>query len=98
MVYGLTCDIDALERFPDSIDLRIMRAVGENLVSAMRQEMNILEAMMNDNMLTDFYAYALGMEKYVHDMVRMISQISHRFPHLNVLEIGEIVYVNDPSS
>jgi hybrid polyketide synthase/nonribosomal peptide synthetase ACE1 len=75
-------------KYPDSIDLRLMRAVGENMLAAVRREMNILEAMMEDNMLNDFYAYALGMEAYLTDLTRMIGQLSHRFPHLSVLEIG----------
>ena len=66
-----------------------MRAVGTNLESAMRQDMNILEAMMKDNMLNDFYATSLGMEAYLQDMARMVGQLSHRYPHMNVLEIGE---------
>ncbi|KAK3369536.1 hypothetical protein B0T24DRAFT_722419 [Lasiosphaeria ovina] len=80
--------LSIIDKYPDSIDLRIMRAVGDNMVAAVRNEMNILEAMMKDNMLNDFYAYALGMEEYLLDMARMIGQLSHRFPHLSVLEIG----------
>ena len=83
---SLICEIN---RFPDSIDLRIMQAVGENLLAAIRNEINILEAMVKDNMLTNFYAYALGMERYLLDLTRMVGQISRRFPHINVLEIGK---------
>ena len=85
-VLSLICEIN---RFPNSIDLRIMQAVGENLLAAIRNEINILEAMVKDNMLTNFYAYALGMERYLLDLTRMVGQISRRFPHINVLEIGE---------
>ncbi|CAI4215820.1 unnamed protein product [Parascedosporium putredinis] len=80
--------VEIFDRFPDSIDLRIMRAVGTNLESAMRQDMNILEAMMEDNMLNDFYATSLGMQDYLQDLARMVGQLSHRYPHMNVLEIG----------
>jgi len=68
-----------------------MQSVGENLLSAIRNESNILEAMTKDDMLTRFYAYALGMERYLFDLTRMVRQISRRFPHINVLEIGEFV-------
>lgn len=84
-------NINSLQRFSDSIDLRIMRAVGTNLVSAMQKEMNILEAMMKDNMLNDFYATSLGMREYLQDLARMVGQLSHRYPHMNVLEIGEFL-------
>ena len=90
---GMFCSVLSLtretNRFPNSIDLRIMQAVGENLQSAIRNEINILEAMVKDNMLTNFYAYALGMERYLLDLTRIVGQISRRFPHINVLEIGE---------
>lgn len=75
-------------RYPNSIDLRIMRAVGENMVPSIRGEMNILEAMMKDNMLGEFYAVSLGMEKYLLDMARMAGQLGHRYPNMNIFEIG----------
>ncbi|KGO48676.1 Acyl transferase/acyl hydrolase/lysophospholipase [Penicillium expansum] len=77
-----------IDSHPDSIDLRIMKAVGENMPTAIRGDMNILEAMMHGNMLNDFYAYALGMNTYLEDMARIVGQFSHRFPHMNILEIG----------
>ncbi|KAJ3534043.1 hypothetical protein NM208_g7715 [Fusarium decemcellulare] len=77
-----------IDSYPESIDLRIMKAVGENMPTAIRGDMNILEAMMHENMLNDFYAYALGMNTYLEDMARIVSQLSHRFPHMNILEIG----------
>ncbi|KAK3385176.1 hypothetical protein B0H63DRAFT_432919 [Podospora didyma] len=80
--------LSIIKRYPDSIDLQIMQAVGENLEAAMRNEINILEPMIKDNKLTNFYAYALGMERYLFDLNRMVGQISRRFPHISVLEIG----------
>lgn len=67
-----------------------MKAVGENMPTAIRGDMNILEAMMHGNMLNDFYAYALGMNTYLEDMARIVGQFSHRFPHMNILEIGNL--------
>lgn len=80
--------LQIIDSHPDSIDLRIMKAVGENMPTAIRGDMNILEAMTQDNMLNDFYMYALGMNTYLEDMARIVGQFSHRFPHMNVLEIG----------
>lgn len=71
-------DIRALisER-PDSIDLQLMQAVGENLPPVMRGEMNMLEPMVRNNMLNKFYTDALGMKRYLQDLTRMAAQISH---------------------
>lgn len=65
-----------------------MRVVGENLPRALRQEINILEVMFKDNLLNDFYSRGFGMQRYLVDAARIVSQVSHRFPHQNILEIG----------
>ena len=75
-------------KYPDSIDLQLMHAVGENLPAVMRGEMNMLEPMLQNNMLDRFYVDALGMQRYLRDLTRIAGQISHRYPHMNVLEVG----------
>lgn len=45
--------------------------------------------MMEGNLLNDFYKYSLGMDIYLQDVARMAGQLSFRYPHMNVLEIGE---------
>lgn len=65
-----------------------MKAVGENLPGAIRNELNILEAMFKDNLLNEFYASGFGMQRYLADAARMIGEISHRFPHQNIIELG----------
>ena len=77
-----------IEKYPDSIDLQLMHAVGENLPAVMRGEMNMLEPMVQNNMLDRFYVDALGMQRYLRDLTRIAGQISHRYPHMNVLEVG----------
>ncbi|EAW09117.1 putative hybrid NRPS/PKS enzyme [Aspergillus clavatus NRRL 1] len=77
-----------LQKYPDNIDLRLMRAVGENLPAVVRGQLTMLEPMIQDNMLNDFYVIAHGMPRYTKYLAAMASQISHRYPHMNVLEIG----------
>lgn len=48
----------------------------------------MLQPMMQDNMLNDFYVNAHGMSHYTQYLGSMAKQISHRYPHMNVLEIG----------
>ncbi|KAI1819734.1 PKS-NRPS hybrid [Xylaria intraflava] len=80
--------LDILDRFPDNIDLRLMRAVGENMPAVIRGEITMLEPMLQDNMLNDFYVVAHGMPRYTAYLASLASQIGHRYPHMHVLEIG----------
>ncbi|KAI5928470.1 PKS-NRPS hybrid [Camillea tinctor] len=80
--------LDIFNRYPDNIDLRLMRAVGENLPAVVRGQLTMLEPMMQDNMLNDFYLIAHGMPRYTQYLATMASQIGHRYPHMHVLEIG----------
>ncbi len=80
--------LDILEKFPDNIDLRLMRAVGENMPAVVRGEITMLEPMLQDNMLNDFYVVAHGMPRYTAYLASLASQIGHRYPHMHVLEIG----------
>jgi hybrid polyketide synthase/nonribosomal peptide synthetase ACE1 len=77
-----------IRSYPDSIDLRIMRAVGENIVAVIRGETTILEHMIEDNMLNDFYVLGLGMPEYLKKLTLTAKQIGYRNPTMNVLEIG----------
>ncbi|KAI1304521.1 PKS-NRPS hybrid [Xylaria venustula] len=77
-----------LDKYPDNIDLRLMRAVGENIAAVVRGEITMLEPMLQDNMLNDFYVIAHGMPRYTAYLASLASQIGHRYPHMHVLEIG----------
>ncbi|KAI4158636.1 MAG: hypothetical protein L6R39_000491 [Caloplaca ligustica] len=77
-----------IAQHPTSIDIQLMHAVGENWPAIMRGEMNMLEPMVENNMLNRFYTDALGMERYLQDLTRIAKQISHRYPHMSVLEVG----------
>ncbi|PGH19023.1 hypothetical protein AJ79_00057 [Helicocarpus griseus UAMH5409] len=77
-----------MEKYPNSTDLRLIKAVGENLPKAVRKEINILEVMFEDNLLNEFYSNGFGMQRYLADAARVVSELSHRFPHQNILEIG----------
>jgi hybrid polyketide synthase / nonribosomal peptide synthetase ACE1 len=75
-------------RFPESIDLQLMSAVGENLPRVFAGEINALEPMVQDNMLNRFYVDAMGMSQYTEDLARMVAHLTHRYPHMKILEVG----------
>ena len=77
-----------IRRYADSVDLRLISAVGENIPAAVRGETTILEHMLNDNMLDDLYKKGIGFARYNTYLAEMVGQIAHRYPHMKILEIG----------
>ncbi|KAJ5587845.1 lovastatin nonaketide synthase [Penicillium hispanicum] len=75
--------IEAAVEHADSIDLRMMHSVGENVLPVVRGETT-----MQDNMLEDYYRSALGYPVMNKWLARMVSQLVHRFPRMKILEIG----------
>ena len=84
-------EIQALiSRYSESIDVKLLAAVGENLPAAVRGETTILEHMLPNNMLDDWYKNGLGFARYNSFLASMMKQVTHRYPHARILEIGEI--------
>lgn len=77
-----------LRSHSDSVDIKALCAVGENLAAIIGGDMNLLEILVHDNMLPEFYAKTLGIDAYLDAVAQAARQISHRYPHVNVLEIG----------
>lgn len=75
-------------RWPENIDLALMRSVGENMAATLRGETTILEHMMEGNVLIDFYVKGLGLDKYTDFLSNAVLQLSHRHANMNILEIG----------
>ena len=55
----------------------------------MQGQSTVLEHMLQDNMLDDLYHNGLGFAQYNTYLARMMQQITHRYPHAKILEIGE---------
>ncbi|KAJ5682101.1 uncharacterized protein N7477_002041 [Penicillium maclennaniae] len=79
---------EILKRQQDSIDVKSMAAVGDILPSVVRGHKTLLDILMKDNLLSDFYSNALGARSYLDELARITGQISNRYPHMNLLEIG----------
>ena len=77
-----------IERYSDRVDVRLIKAVGENLPQVIRDRSNILEHMAQDGLLSDFYEQGLGLTASNRWISRIVRQIAHRYPHMNILEIG----------
>ncbi|KAK3693043.1 polyketide synthase module [Podospora appendiculata] len=82
-------DIQALmDKFPGQIDLCLGRAIGENMIDVMRGKTELLQHMIEDNMLDRLYMEGIGFPFINHFISRVISHISHKYPRMNILEIG----------
>ncbi|KAI9693988.1 MAG: putative Hybrid PKS-NRPS biosynthetic cluster [Bathelium mastoideum] len=77
-----------IRKYPGSIDMRLMRTVGEHLIPVIRGETTMLEYMREDDLLNAFYADALGFREYTDTLAQQVSQLGHRYPHMDILEIG----------
>lgn len=71
-----------------TIDVRLMRAVGENLSAAVRGETVMLQHMMQDGMLELSYVETLGVAPYTAVLSATVEQITHVYPQLRMLEVG----------
>ena len=81
-------DSDSIS-YPDNVDIKLLSAVGENIPAAVRGETTILEHMLPNNMLDDFYKKGLGFARYNSFLAGMMKQMTHRYPHGRILEIGK---------
>lgn len=77
-----------LNQYSDNIVIRTIRTVGENLAAAIRGELDMLEPLMCDGLLDEFYAKSTGMAEGSESLAALVRQISHRYPRMNILEIG----------
>ncbi|THC88618.1 hypothetical protein EYZ11_011935 [Aspergillus tanneri] len=81
--------IDTLfEAHADSVDCRLVRIVGETLPSAVRGQSTMIEHMMKDGLLDEFYKYGLGFQVYNESLGRMVSQFTHVYPRAKIFEVG----------
>ncbi|KAL2164963.1 hypothetical protein VTH06DRAFT_259 [Thermothelomyces fergusii] len=67
---------------------RMFVRMGEALTSILRQEVDALGLMMQDNLLYDYYTVGLGTLSTYPQVSRYISMLSHKYPDLDYLEIG----------
>ena len=75
-------------KHPGNLDVKMLSVVGENIPAAVRGESTILEHLLKDDMLDNFYKVGSGFQRYNKFLAGMMKQITHRYPHTKILEIG----------
>ncbi|KAH9909070.1 lovastatin nonaketide synthase [Xylariomycetidae sp. FL2044] len=77
-----------LESYSNRADVRLLHSVGENLPQVIREGSSILEHMTKDGMLDNVYEEGFGLDRVNDYIAEMVAQIAHRYPRMNILEIG----------
>ncbi|EGD86562.1 hypothetical protein H112_05064 [Trichophyton rubrum D6] len=78
-----------LARYEGRKDIRFVEVVGDNLIPVIRAGNSMLEHMNQDGLLRAFYEEnAICAGPTSRWLARVVSQISHRYPGLNIFEIG----------
>ncbi|KAK3996228.1 hypothetical protein QBC44DRAFT_404939 [Cladorrhinum sp. PSN332] len=77
-----------IEKYPDSIEIKLNRTVGENLAASVRGETQILQHMFKDNLLNRYYTEAMGLRETTLFLGGVVAQLAHRYPNMDILEIG----------
>ncbi|PNP85410.1 hypothetical protein FNYG_01239 [Fusarium nygamai] len=76
------------DKYPGQADLKLIHAVAENLVGVMTSDTQLLEVMLVDNMLSNLYTDGRAMQPLNRIVAELFQNLSHRYPRLNILEIG----------
>jgi hybrid polyketide synthase/nonribosomal peptide synthetase ACE1 len=78
-------------RYGHTLDLQIAVVVGEQIPRVVFEETTILEHLMKDDLLYNYYSKALGFSEYTSFLAGTVAQITNRYPHMSVLEIGILI-------
>jgi hybrid polyketide synthase/nonribosomal peptide synthetase ACE1 len=78
-----------ISRYPSSRTVRLISAVGESLPAAVRGQTKIFEHLECDDLLKDYCSNGLGLEKYHSLLAGVVKQITYRYPHSRIIEIGK---------
>lgn len=70
-------------------DVKIMHAIGREMPRVFRGETTILEHLLVDHLLDDYYVHAYGFPQVQKWCAGVVSQITNRYPDMNILELGQ---------
>lgn len=80
--------IEAQGEEAETIDFRLVNTMGSNLADIAKGLKSGIELGMEDNLLAQVYEEGLGWPACTEYLARTVKQIVHRYPHMNILEVG----------
>ncbi|CAG9986854.1 unnamed protein product [Clonostachys byssicola] len=78
----------ASEAFLEYPDVQLLQAIGENIVDIATGKTLAIEIGMRNDMLARIYEFGLGFQEYSIFLGRLVKQIAHRHPGMNIIEVG----------
>lgn len=79
---------EASRPYKDTIDYRLLRRIGENLVEIVQEKLKAIEITKSDDILREYYSDSIIMSRHTTFLARTVQQITNRHPHLHILEVG----------
>ncbi|KAI1129525.1 hypothetical protein F5Y10DRAFT_290905 [Nemania abortiva] len=71
-----------------TIDMRIIMAIANAMPRVLTGEENILEHLLPTGYLDAYYVNAVGFKQSAEWLGRVVCQMTHRYPNMNILEVG----------
>nr|WNS47916.1 CapA [Capnodium sp. TTI-000886] len=76
------------QKYTKQADIELIHAVAENLVGVMTSDTQLLEVMLENDMLTNFYTDGRSFNPLNQVIGDLMQNLVHRYPHVKILEIG----------
>ncbi|KAL8900165.1 MAG: hypothetical protein Q9192_001208 [Flavoplaca navasiana] len=77
-----------MANYPDSIEMKLTRTVGENLPRAVRGETNMLQHLFADNLLNTYYIDAMGLKEFTEFLSKVVTQIAPAPERADLSDVG----------
>lgn len=76
------------DRYSEYPEVKLVHAIGDNIDRVLRGEVHSLEILAADGMLDKYYEHGEPMRTTNQWLSRVVEQVSRKYPHMNVLEVG----------
>lgn len=78
----------ASEPHMNTIEVKFLHCIGRELADIVRGRKLAIQVGMRDNMLAEVYSRGLGAASYTKSLARIVRQLTHRYPAMDILEVG----------
>ncbi|KAH8896398.1 putative polyketide synthase [Thozetella sp. PMI_491] len=68
--------------------IRLIQRVGEGALDIFRNNENAFDLLDHDGLITEFYSGEVSYGQSYYYYQRILEQLTHRYPNMNVLEVG----------
>lgn len=75
-------------QYRGQVDMDLVTALGDGFAEMVRGTLPTLQIMMENDKLNRLYKEGLGFSQANHHLAGLVSRFAHRYPNINVLEIG----------